>query len=100
MSFNKKRVPDISILIQNHIESGDTYLNQFKSSDVLVGSFDSLKYLDNYFKSFNEGEVDHIEEITSLLIKASDILFKKASSKYSKDREDLEKVINSITNKQ
>ena len=100
MSFNKKRLPELSILIKNHMENGDTYLEQFKSSDALIGSFDSMKYLDDYFKSNNEGNVDYLEEITSLLIKASDILFKKASSKYSKDLENLQKVINSITNKQ
>ena len=100
MSFNKKRLPELSILIKSHTEIGDTYLEQFKSSDALIGPVESMQYLNDYFKSINEDNVDYLEEITSLLIKASDILFKKASSKYSKDREDLEKVINSITNKQ
>ena len=95
MSFNKKRLPDLNILKAQHAELGDTYLNQFISCDVLVGSAESAEYLSDFFKL---GDRNSIGEIISLLTTARNTL-KKESSKYQKDFEDLEKVINSITNK-
>jgi hypothetical protein len=83
MSFNKKRIPELAELKQNH--------------SALIGPIDSGKYLDEFFKSKNP---DSISQVLSLLIEAKELLLNRGSSKYIDDFNDLQKVINSITNKQ
>jgi hypothetical protein len=98
MSFNKKRVPELVELIKNHKELGDSYLEQFKSCDALIGPIDSGKYLDDFFKS--KSDHDPIQKVLILLQEANELLLNRASSKYFDDFNDLQKVIISITNKQ
>ena len=97
MSFNKKRIPKLAELKQNHSELGDSYLKQFRSCDALVGSPKSIEYLDRFFAS---KELDTISQILSLLIEAKELLLNRGSSKYIDDFNNLQEVINSITNKQ
>ena len=97
MSFNKKRVPELSELKKNHAELGDSYLEQFRTGDALIGPIDSSKYLDDFFKSKNP---DSISQVLSLLTEAKELLLNRGSSKYIDDFNELQKVINSITNKQ
>jgi hypothetical protein len=97
MSFNKKRIPELAELKRNHDELGDSYLEQFSSCDALVGPIDSGKYLDEFFKSKNP---DAISQVLSLLIEAKELLLNRGSSKYMDDFNNLQEVINSITNKQ
>jgi hypothetical protein len=97
MSFNKKRVPDYEKLVWNHSQLGDSYLDQFESCDALIGSPESIEYLDKFFKSKNP---DSISQVLTLLIEAKELLLNRGSSKYTDDFNDLQKVINSITNKQ
>ena len=97
MSFNKKRIPILSELKRKHLELGDSYLEQFESCDALIGPHRSIEYLDRFFAS---KKPDPISQALSLLIEAKGILFNRVSSKYLEDFNDLQKVINSITNKQ
>jgi len=97
MSFNKKIIPTLEELKRNHVELGDIYLEQFRSCDALIGPVDSGKYLDEFFKYKNP---DPISQVLSLLIEAKELLLNRGSSKYIDDFNDLQKVINSITNKQ
>ena len=97
MSFNKKRVPILEKLIDAHTQLGDSYLDQFRSCDALVGPPESVEYLDRFFASKNP---DAISQVLSLLIEAKELLLNRGSSKYIDDFNDLHKVINSITNKQ
>jgi hypothetical protein len=97
MSFNKKRIPELAELKQNHSVLGDSYLEQFRSCDALIGPIDSGKYLDEFFKSKNP---DSISQVLSLLIEAKELLLNRGSSKYMDDFNNLQEVINSITNKQ
>jgi hypothetical protein len=100
MSFNKKRIPALSELKKNHEELGDVYLEQFRSCDALIGSVDSGKYLDDFFKNQAAANGDVISQVLSLLKEAKELLLNRGSSKYMEDFNDLQKVINSITNKQ
>ena len=100
MSFNKKRIPKLSELKRNHEELGDDYLEQFRSCDALIGPADSGKYLDDFFKLKASSNLDVITQVLSLLIEAKELLLNRGSSKYIDDFNDLQKVINSITNKQ
>lgn len=97
MSFNKKRIPVLEELRATHLRLGDSYLEQFRSCDSLIGSVESVEYLDKFFAS---KEPDPISQVLSLLITAKDLLLNRCSSKYIDDFNDLQKVINSITNKQ
>jgi hypothetical protein len=97
MSFNKKRVPDYEKLVWNHSQLGDSYLDQFTSCDALIGPPESVEYLDRFFAS---KKPDTISQVLSLLIEAKELLLNRGSSKYIDDFNDLQKVINSITNKQ
>lgn len=97
MSFNTKRVPKLIDLKKYHAQLGDTYLNQFKSSDALIGPVESVEYLDKFFNDDLNGEC--ISKVLSMLTEAKDLLFNRVSAKYSSDMVDLEKVINSINNK-
>jgi len=96
MSFNKKRIPELSELKKNHVELGDSYLEQFRTVDALIGPIDSGKYLDDFFKSKNP---DSISQVLSLLTEAKELLLNRGSSKYMDDFNNLQEVINSITNK-
>lgn len=100
MSFNKKRVPELEELKRKHEELGDEYLEKFRSCDALIGPADSGKYLDDFFKSKDSSDSDPMRQIISLLIEARELLLNRASSKYIDDFTNLQKVINSITNKQ
>lgn len=97
MSFNKKRVPVLLELMENHTRFGDQYLEQFSLCDALVGSKESVEYLDRFFDS---KKPDTISQVLSLLIEAKELLLNRGSSKYMEDFNDLQKVIDSITNKQ
>ena len=97
MSFNKKRVPFLEELIESHNQLGDSYLDQFRSCDALVGSQESVEYLDRFFAS---NKPDAISQVLSLLIEAKELLLNRGSSKYIDDFNNLQEVINSITNKQ
>lgn len=97
MSFNKKRVPVLKELIENHSQLGDSYLEQFRSCDAMVGSSESMEYLDRFFAS---KKPDTVSQVLALLIEAKELLLNRGSSKYLEDFNDLQKVINSITNKQ
>ncbi|CAB4174355.1 hypothetical protein UFOVP972_37 [uncultured Caudovirales phage] len=97
MSFNKKRVPQLEELMETHASLGDSYLNQFGSCDALVGSPESIEYLDRFFATKGP---DTVSQVLSLLIEAKELLLNRGSSKYMEDFNDLQKVINSITNKQ
>jgi hypothetical protein len=99
MSFNKKRVPEINELMLRHRELGDSYLEQFKSCDALVGSADSLRYLEEAFRSEDPASFDVPAQVLSLLNEAKELLLNRASSKYTEDFYELQKVINSIINK-
>jgi hypothetical protein len=100
MSFNKKRIPELSELKRKHEEIGDDYLEQFRSCDALIGPVESGKYLDDYFKLKASPNVDAITQVLSLLIEAKELLLNRGSSKYIDDFNNLQEVINSITNKQ
>jgi hypothetical protein len=100
MSFNKKRIPELSELKRNHAELGDSYLDQFRSCDALIGPADSGKYLDDFFKNQAVANGDAITQVLFLLNEAKELLLNRGSSKYMEDFNDLQKVINSITNKQ
>lgn len=97
MSFNKKRVPELSELMENHAQLGDQYLEQFSSCDALIGPPESVEYLDRFFDS---KKPDTVSQVLSLLIEAKELLLNRGSSKYMEDFNDLQKVIDSITNKQ
>jgi hypothetical protein len=97
MSFNKKRVPELDKLIENHNNLGDSYLDQFTVCDALVGPPESVEYLDRFFTS---KKPDTISQVLTLLIEAKELLLNRGSSKYMDDFNDLQKIINSITNKQ
>lgn len=99
MSFNKKRIPELEELKRKHAELGDSYLEQFRSCDALIGPVDSGKYLDDFFKSKDLSN-DVATQVLSLLTEAKELLLNRASSKYIEDFNDLQKLINSITNKQ
>jgi hypothetical protein len=99
MSFNKKRIPELAELKRKHEELGDSYLDQFLSSDVTIGPIDSSKYLHDFIISKNQAKIEVIPQVLSLLKEAKDLLLNRASSKYTEDFNDLQKVINSITNK-
>lgn len=99
MSFNKKRVPEINELMLRHKELGDSYLEQFRSCDALVGSADSLRYLEENFKSGDSTDLDVPNQVLALLNEAKELLLNRASSKYTEDFYDLQKLINSIINK-
>jgi len=99
MSFNKKRIPELEELKRKHAELGDSYLEQFRSCDALIGPADSGKYLDDFFKSKDLSN-DVATQVLSLLTEAKELLLNRASSKYIEDFNDLQKLINSITNKQ
>jgi hypothetical protein len=100
MSFNKKRIPELSELKRKHAELGDAYLEQFLSGDAIIGPIDSGKYLDDYIKSKDPNKLEPIPQVLSLLIEAKELLLNRGSSKYIDDFNDLQKIINSITNKQ
>jgi hypothetical protein len=97
MSFNKKKVPILSELKRKHLELGDSYFEQFRSCDVLIGPTSSIKYLDEFFATKSPNS---ISQVLSLLTEAKGLLLNRGSSKYIDDFNDLQKVINSITNKQ
>ena len=97
MSFNKKRLPTLEQLTLNHSQLGDSYLDQFTSCDALVGPPESMEYLDRFFAS---KKPDTVSQVLALLIEAKELLLNRGSSKYFEDFNDLQKVINSITNKQ
>jgi len=97
MSFNKKRIPELEELVKTHAQLGDQYLEQFSSCDALIGSPESVEYLDRFFDSKRP---DTVSQVLSLLIEAKDLLLNRGSSKYMEDFNDLQKVIDSITNKQ
>ena len=74
-----------------------SYLDQFRSCDALVGSQESVEYLDRFFDS---NKPDTISQVLALLIEAKELLLNRGSSKYIDDFNNLQEVINSITNKQ
>lgn len=100
MSFNKKRIPELSELKRKHAELGDVYLEQFLSGDAIIGPIDSGKYLDDFIKSQDPNKLEPIPKVLSLLIEAKELLLNRGSSKYIDDFNNLQEVINSITNKQ
>ena len=100
MSFNKKRIPELSELKRKHKELGDSYLDQFLSSDATIGPIDSGKYLHDFIISKNPAKIEVIPQVLSLLKEAKELLLNRASSKYIDEFNDLQKLINSITNKQ
>jgi len=100
MSFNKKRIPELEELRRKHAELGDSYLDQFISSDALIGPIESGKYIDDFIKNKLSQSQDVIQRVVSLLTEAKELLLNRASSKYTEDFTNLQKLINSITNKQ
>ena len=96
MSFNKRYVPEIDELIKNHQLAGDVYLERFESSDSLIGSSESLQYLDDFFN--RKYEDYKIAEALKKITEATNVL--KGYSEYSMECETIEKLLDSLTNKQ
>ena len=96
MSFNKRYVPELDELIKNHQAVGDVYLDRFESCDSLIGSPESIKYLDEFFNKKYESH-----KFSDAFQKIKDgIAFLKTYPKYSMECIEIEKIVNSLTNKQ
>jgi hypothetical protein len=96
MSFNKRYVPELDVLISNHQMIGDVYLERFESCDSLIGSPESIKYLDEFFNK--KYETYRIEEAFKKIKDATELL--KKYPQYSMECENIEQILDSLTNKQ
>lgn len=94
MSFNKKRLPPLSELMENHKKLGDDYLKDFFSADVLIGSKESSDYLDDFIKSKKS-----ISKLTETLSEFISELQSLSQIKYSEEIEALHKIKETITYK-
>lgn len=94
MSFNKKRLPPLSELMEFHKKLGDDYLKEFFSADALIGSKESSDYLDDFIKSKKS-----ISKLTETLSEFISELQSLSQIKYSEEIEALHKIKETITYK-
>jgi len=65
MSFIKKYINEVSVIIKNIKTDPELVYNQYCKADALIGSTDSIDLIDEFLQAYYENPTQDFSKITS-----------------------------------